>query len=409
MTGRPLSKGMDRYDMSDTKSDAFFDKTVFGGYDPEQVDEFVGEARKLLAGLKKENEVLKQKLKILADKIEEYRAEELAAAPAEEPVVQKRPAEEAAADTVVSKESPDVSPDVSATAAAVQEAETALLEKRRQIELLESRLAELNRLTAEQQAKLETLRKKNADFAASLAAQYEARLQELHAAPEQTETAQEPLPLDDPADEASKIFRVIRTEEPEPVGRETEAKATAAPAAPKEAAAAEKTPAPAAETAEQIAETVASVEPKRPAAEQIGAGDSMYLNAEEADVSNLSYEEALALVLKKNGILQDTEAKPVAAAQPKRAADAQATKIIPRMPAAPAANRAHENAKKEKGKKAKKDGSFFKSLKSSIHNFLEDDDSSDDELDLFAFSEKQKKEPGDELQFGKAYNVKKDR
>lgn len=400
MTGRPLSKGMDRYDMSDTKSDAFFDKTVFGGYDPEQVDEFVGEARKLLAGLKKENEVLKQKLKILADKIEEYRAAELAAAPAEE----------AAADTVVSKESPDVSPDVSATAAAVQEAETALLEKRRQIELLESRLAELNRLTAEQQVKLDTLRKKNADFAASLAAQYEARLQELHAAPEQTETAQEPLPLDDPADEASKIFRVIRTEEPEPVGRETEAKATAAPAAPKEAAsAAEKTPAPAAETAEQIAETVASVAPKPPAAEQIGAGDSMYLNAEEADVSNLSYEEALALVLKKNGILQDTEAKPVAAAQPKRAADAQATKIIPRMPAAPAANRAHENAKKEKGKKAKKDGSFFKSLKSSIHNFLEDDDSSDDELDLFAFSEKQKKEPGDELQFGKAYNVKKDR
>ncbi len=386
--------------MSDTKSDAFFDKTVFGGYDPEQVDEFVGEARKLLAGLKKENEVLKQKLKILADKIEEYRAAELAAAPAEEPVVQKQTTEEAAVNTGVSKESPEVPPDVFSTVVAVEETETALLERRRQIEVLESRLAELNRLTVEQQAKLETLRKKNADFAASLAAQYEARLQELHAAPDQTETAQEPLPPDVPADEASKIFRVIRTENPAPISHDTAAK---------EAIVSEKTSSSAAETAEQIAETVASVEPKRPAAEQIGAGDSMYLSAEEADVSNLSYEEALALVLKKNGILQDTEVKPIAAAQPKRTEDAQATKIIPRMPAVPTANRVHENAKRENGKKAKKDGSFFKSLKSSIHSFLEDDDSPDDGLALFASSEKQKKEPGDELQFGKAYNVKKDR
>lgn len=59
--------------MDKQKNEAIFDKVVFGGYDPEQVDDFVNETKKMIIGLKKENASLTQKLNILADKIEEYR------------------------------------------------------------------------------------------------------------------------------------------------------------------------------------------------------------------------------------------------------------------------------------------------------------------------------------------------
>ena len=55
--------------MSETKKpEAFFDKVVFGGYDTVQVDEFVIEAKKLSRNTK-DNALLTQKLKILADEI----------------------------------------------------------------------------------------------------------------------------------------------------------------------------------------------------------------------------------------------------------------------------------------------------------------------------------------------------
>ena len=61
--------------MSETrKSEAFFDKVVFGGYDTVQVDEFVIEAKKIIAQYKKENAALTQKLKVLAGEIESYRS-----------------------------------------------------------------------------------------------------------------------------------------------------------------------------------------------------------------------------------------------------------------------------------------------------------------------------------------------
>ncbi len=53
-----------------------FEKAIFGGYDMAAVDDFLDEAANDYAALAKENMVLKSKMKVLVDKIEEYRATE---------------------------------------------------------------------------------------------------------------------------------------------------------------------------------------------------------------------------------------------------------------------------------------------------------------------------------------------
>ncbi len=53
-----------------------FDKAMFGGYDMAGVDDFLDAVAGDYAALHKENDVLKKKLKVLVDKIEEYRATE---------------------------------------------------------------------------------------------------------------------------------------------------------------------------------------------------------------------------------------------------------------------------------------------------------------------------------------------
>jgi len=53
-----------------------FEKAVFGGYDMGEVDDFLENAANDLAALQKENSVLKGKMKVLVEKIEEYRTSE---------------------------------------------------------------------------------------------------------------------------------------------------------------------------------------------------------------------------------------------------------------------------------------------------------------------------------------------
>ena len=53
-----------------------FEKAVFGGYDMAGVDDFMEEAASALEAAQRENSTLKAKLKVLVDKIEEYRASE---------------------------------------------------------------------------------------------------------------------------------------------------------------------------------------------------------------------------------------------------------------------------------------------------------------------------------------------
>ena len=53
-----------------------FEKAVFGGYDMASVDSFLEEISNDLALLQKENATLKGKMKVLVDKVEEYRGNE---------------------------------------------------------------------------------------------------------------------------------------------------------------------------------------------------------------------------------------------------------------------------------------------------------------------------------------------
>lgn len=53
-----------------------FEKSKFGGYDMASVDDFLEELADDITAAQKENAVLKSKMKVLVDKIEEYRANE---------------------------------------------------------------------------------------------------------------------------------------------------------------------------------------------------------------------------------------------------------------------------------------------------------------------------------------------
>ncbi|MDR3207713.1 MAG: DivIVA domain-containing protein, partial [Oscillospiraceae bacterium] len=53
--------------------DKKFEKAVFGGYDMGGVDDFLEQLTEDYAALFKENAVLKSKLKVLVDTVEEYR------------------------------------------------------------------------------------------------------------------------------------------------------------------------------------------------------------------------------------------------------------------------------------------------------------------------------------------------
>jgi cell division initiation protein len=56
--------------------DKTFEKAIFGGYDMGSVDDFLDKVAGDLAGAQKENMILKAKMKVLVDKIEEYRSNE---------------------------------------------------------------------------------------------------------------------------------------------------------------------------------------------------------------------------------------------------------------------------------------------------------------------------------------------
>lgn len=403
--------------MSNNKSEVFFDKTVFGGYDPEQVDEFVNEARKMLTGFKKENQVLKQKLQVLAEALEDARNVTVSSEGESQPA--------SAAPEVVVEQSAAV-PD-----------ETPASDDAGQLDELNQQLAELLEQIQLEQNRLSELRREHAAFIASLTEQYELQLRELG------EASYGSLPTEAVQTGAAEAAPMTPSVETEPSVQETSSTADSAPQPPVEDAVSlpnaesdsdepmpsaeiQETPAteqesvPSANSAQnpevvapaqstepvQSTEDTASVQETAPVSAQhtepvretspqpvVDAGESVYLNAQGVDTSNLSYEEALALVLKKNGILSQT---------PDRSAedlsDNQATKIIPRIPSVSAV----QTTAPAQSEKARKPG-FFHSLKNSIRAFLDEDD--EEEL-LQPVANKIGQE---ELQFGKAYNVKNDR
>ena len=53
-----------------------FEKAMFNGYDPKSVDEVIEQITEDYAAMQKENAALKSKMKVLVDKIDEYRSVE---------------------------------------------------------------------------------------------------------------------------------------------------------------------------------------------------------------------------------------------------------------------------------------------------------------------------------------------
>lgn len=132
-----------------------FEKAVFGGYDMKAVDEFLEHITEDFAALQKENAALKSKMKVLVDKIEEYRS------------VEDGMRRALVSAQSIAQETLDKSK---------AEAEQLLLKTRTEAE---SRIENYRMQIASESKKLEEAKAKNAEFVAQLSAVYEEQLKSL--------------------------------------------------------------------------------------------------------------------------------------------------------------------------------------------------------------------------------------
>ncbi len=139
-----------------------FEKAVFGGYDMKSVDTFLERVAEEFAAMQKENAALKAKMKVLVDKIEEYRGREnnmgRVLSIAEETL--NRAKEEA--DTMVAKAKKEAEGIISSA-------------KTESANKLKTTQAEIDTETQ----KLETARKNTVEFIARVSAVYQAQTKAL--------------------------------------------------------------------------------------------------------------------------------------------------------------------------------------------------------------------------------------
>lgn len=140
-----------------------FEKAMFNGYDPKSVDEVIEQITEDYAAMQKENAALKSKMKVLVDKIEEYRSVEDGMRRAL----------------------------VSAQGIAQETLDKAKLEAQQIVdqakETYEVRVNELKAEIAAEEQRLELAKKNNAEFLSKMTAVYEAQMKilvKLSAAPE---------------------------------------------------------------------------------------------------------------------------------------------------------------------------------------------------------------------------------
>lgn len=149
-----------------------FEKAVFGGYDMKSVDSFLERMAEAFSDMQKENAALKSKMKVLVDKVEEYRGMEDGMRRA------LMSAENLAKETVDK---------------AKQEAEQIVAAAREETESAK------NRITLESD-KLEAARKQTLDFVARVSAVYQAQaksLVELAKSEKLVHVDEEPMPQED--------------------------------------------------------------------------------------------------------------------------------------------------------------------------------------------------------------------
>ena len=174
-----------------------FEKAVFGGYDMKSVDTFLERVAEEFAAMQKENAALKAKMKVLVDKIEEYRGVEDGMRRA------LMSAQTIAQETIdkAKKEADDL------VAAAKDETENKVKNTQEEITLEEQ--------------KLEAARKSTIEFIARVSAAYQAQAKSLvelakgenlvrapqqPAAQEAAQPAEEPQKADAPVEDATRKF-----------------------------------------------------------------------------------------------------------------------------------------------------------------------------------------------------------
>lgn len=134
-----------------------FEKAVFGGYDMKAVDEFLEHITEDFAALQKENAALKSKMKVLVDKIEEYRS------------VEDGMRRALVSAQSIARETLDKSK---------AEADQLLLSARTEAE---TRIENYRMQIASESKKLEEARAKNAEFVSQLSVVYQEQLKSLAA------------------------------------------------------------------------------------------------------------------------------------------------------------------------------------------------------------------------------------
>lgn len=132
-----------------------FEKVMFNGYDMKSVDDMLEKIVEDYASLQKENVTLKAKMKVLVDKIDEYRS-----------------VEESIRRTLFSAQ--DIAKETIAKAKVEAEQITSAANMS-----YESRQQELKIQFSQEEERLEAAKRKNAEFAAKLTSVYEAQLKTL--------------------------------------------------------------------------------------------------------------------------------------------------------------------------------------------------------------------------------------
>ncbi len=134
---------------------AAFEKAVFGGYDTKSVDDFLERITEDYAALQKENIALKSKMKVLVDKIEEYRS-------VEDSMRKALVSAQGIADEIVSK----------------AKTSSAEIEKNARAQS-EEKLVEYKSLLASEKERVEALRFRTRDFISNIIGLYKKELEEV--------------------------------------------------------------------------------------------------------------------------------------------------------------------------------------------------------------------------------------
>ncbi len=370
------------------KQDAFFDKVVLGGYDTVQVDEFVTEAMSTLSQLKNDNQILTQKLRVLADKINKYQESE------QNPLENDTP-EEVTAEKTKEMESNEKS---------IDDIWAKLTDISYQSENANNVLKEID--------SLKVIMQNTFDIVASIAQKSEVSQSSV------TDKSPNGITYNEKAAELNEdkienhIDDVKQDSAPQLKNTEEiiESNKTATSQDGNE------------ETTASTVSTKEAVEAVLP--EEFEQKPEEEIESSELETTNLTYDEALTLLLSKKGI----EYKPPGTApirdniESSNESDFEKTKVLPTIDkikpqpvkqtvSKPDTRRIEDskgarnkNLSKLENKKEKKPG-FVSLIRKGINAILEDDDDFDDELTPAVFDSIKSNQKT--LQFGKNYDIKK--